>query len=109
MTITNSAGSSPGSKIQAMLAAGRRHIGSRWGLLAIAGLALALGVVFKWNWLVAAGIAPVLLSLLPCAAMCALGFCMHRAVGASPAPKSPSPDPKPEFLPDQEELTGCGW
>jgi hypothetical protein len=58
--------------------------------------------VLKWNWLVAAGIAPVLLSLLPCAAMCALGFCMHKAVGASPAPKPTPPDPKPDFLPGKK-------
>ncbi|MBY0331041.1 MAG: hypothetical protein K2X49_10260 [Acetobacteraceae bacterium] len=31
-----------------------------------------------WGWLVAAGLAPLLLSVLPCLVMCGLGFCMMR-------------------------------
>ncbi len=42
------------------------------GVFALVGAGLALG----WPWLVAFGLAPLLLSLLPCAAMCALGLCM---------------------------------
>lgn len=102
MTISNSTRSSPDSKIQDVLAAARRHIGSRWGLLVLAGLALALGLTLKWNWLVAAGIAPVLVSLLPCAAMCALGFCMHKAVGTSTAPEPPSPGAEQDSAPDRK-------
>jgi hypothetical protein len=101
MTISNSTGSSPSSKIQAVLAAARHHIGGRWGLLGLAALALALGLALKWSWLVAAGIAPVLVSLLPCAAMCALGFCMHKAVGSA-APKPPSPGAAPNSTPDRK-------
>ena len=44
------------------------------GAVALAGGGAALG----WPWLVALGVAPILLSLLPCAAMCALGLCMQR-------------------------------
>src|SRR3546814_3036862 len=33
--------------------------------------------------LVAVGVAPLLLSVLPCAAMCALGLCMNRMAGKS--------------------------
>ena len=44
------------------------------GVVALAGGGAALG----WPWLVALGVAPILLSLLPCAAMCALGLCMGR-------------------------------
>jgi hypothetical protein len=64
--------------------------------LAIAGLvrsrvvigAAALGVIavaaaWQWSWLVAIGVAPVLLSVAPCAAMCSLGLCMHRMGGRS--------------------------
>ena len=40
------------------------------GLVVIAG-GLALG----WNWVVALGLAPLVLSVAPCAAMCALGAC----------------------------------
>lgn len=43
--------------------------------LAAVGAGLALG----WPSLVALGVAPVLVSLLPCAAMCALGVCMMGA------------------------------
>ena len=50
---------------------------SRKGL-AIGDLAVAgIGLAFKWDWLTAVGAAPIVLSLLPCVAMCALGFCMR--------------------------------
>ena len=62
----------------------RRYLGGRRGLWLIAGLALAAGLALKWDWLVAAGIAPVIVSLLPCAAMCALGFCAHKIGTATP-------------------------
>lgn len=42
------------------------------GVVAIVGGGMAL----QWPWLVAIGVAPVLLSLLPCAVMCGLGLCM---------------------------------
>lgn len=45
-------------------------------LLAIGALAIAGGVAANWSWMVAIGAAPVILGLLPCAAMCALGLCM---------------------------------
>lgn len=43
----------------------------------------AIGLAWQWSWLVAIGIAPLLLSAAPCVAMCALGVCMHRMVGGS--------------------------
>ena len=52
--------------------------GSRLGLLAIAGVAVVAGLAFNWSWLVAIGIAPLLLSALPCVVMCALGLCMMQ-------------------------------
>lgn len=56
---------------------------SRKGL-AIGGLAVAgIGLAFKWDWLTAVGAAPIVLSLLPCVAMCALGFCMRGGAGQS--------------------------
>lgn len=39
--------------------------------------ALGAGLALNWGWLTAGGIAPILLSLAPCAAMCALGLCMR--------------------------------
>jgi hypothetical protein len=55
-------------------------------------LALALvvgGLAFNWSWLTAVAVAPLFLSLAPCALMCAFGLCMRgggpkcsdRAVG----------------------------
>lgn len=49
--------------------------------LPVGGVALALlaaGFVWKWSWLVAIGVAPLLIGIAPCLAMCALGLCMHR-------------------------------
>ena len=46
-----------------------------WG---IAGVAIVgAGLALNWTWLTAIGAAPILLGLLPCAAMCALGLCMR--------------------------------
>jgi hypothetical protein len=39
---------------------------------------LAVGFAWQWSWLVAIGVAPLLISAAPCLAMCALGLCMHR-------------------------------
>jgi hypothetical protein len=47
---------------------------------------IAAALVWQWSWLVVLGVAPLLLSLAPCAAMCALGLCMHRKVGRSRGP-----------------------
>ena len=50
--------------------------------LAALGLAVvAAGLAWQWTWLTAIGVAPVLVSLAPCAAMCALGFCMAGRSG----------------------------
>lgn len=53
---------------------------------------LALGIVgagaaFNWSWLTAIGVAPILISLAPCAVMCALGLCMRGGGGKACATK----------------------
>lgn len=53
------------------------------GLILAAVAIAAAGVALNWSWLVAAGIAPLLLSVLPCVAMCALGLCMKKGSGKS--------------------------
>lgn len=63
------------------LSAVRDSLGGRRGLLALAAIALAGGLASNWNWLVAVGVAPLLLAVLPCIAMCGLGLCMTRAAG----------------------------
>ena len=56
-------------------------LGGRRGLITAAALALAVGAVLNWSWLVAAGIAPLILAVLPCVAMCALGLCANKMSG----------------------------
>ena len=48
------------------------------GLVAIGG-----GVALNWSWLSAIGAAPILLSLLPCLAMCGAGLCICRGQSSS--------------------------
>jgi hypothetical protein len=46
-------------------------------------LAVVIGLYFGgWAWLVAAGLAPIILSTLPCLVMCAFGVCMMCRSGA---------------------------
>ncbi len=45
-------------------------------LLTLATTAIVAGLALNWNWLVAAGVAPILISILPCLIMCAVGACM---------------------------------
>ncbi len=53
-------------------------------VLVAAGVAIAgAGLALNWSLLVAAGIAPLLLGVLPCVAMCALGLCMNGMAGSS--------------------------
>jgi hypothetical protein len=51
------------------------------GPVALTAVVAVTGIAFGWSWLVAAGVAPLLLSVLPCVAMCALGLCMNRMTG----------------------------
>lgn len=46
--------------------------------LTVAAVTLIVGAAFNWSWLVAAGIAPVMLALAPCVAMCALHLCSNK-------------------------------
>lgn len=95
--MTNSTNSSERSLSQDVLFATRYYLGSRAGLIAMAVIGLAAGAYFNWGWLVAAGIAPLILGVAPCAAMCALGLCMggmkHKSAesdGGSIAPSQSS-------------------
>lgn len=67
----------------------RHWLTGRRGLI-LGGLALvALGFALGWNWLTAIGVAPIIVSLAPCAAMCALGTCaMMRGRAAAAKPET---------------------
>ena len=51
------------------------RIGRR-GLIVLGVVAIAAGLALSWSWLIAIGLAPLLLTALPCAVMCAVGICM---------------------------------
>lgn len=57
------------------------YLGHRRVLAVLAVAVIVAGLAFNWSWLVAVGIAPILLALAPCAAMCALGLCMSNMGG----------------------------
>jgi hypothetical protein len=71
------------SFIHELLRAARFHLGSRRGVIAIAVAAIIAGAALNWNWLVAVGLAPILIAFLPCAVMCGLGLCMHKMTNGS--------------------------
>ena len=52
------------------------------------------GMALNWGWLTAIGLAPVLVSLAPCAVMCGLGLCMKggSSKGCSKSSDGASPD-----------------
>ena len=67
------------------LSAGKHWLRSRQGYMAV-GIVLAVGgLALGWSWLAAVGVLPILLGVLPCAAMCALGLCMMPKRPASHA------------------------
>lgn len=59
----------------------RYYLGGRRVLVPAAIAIVGGGLLLNWGWLVAVGAAPLLLALLPCAAMCALGMCMNHGKG----------------------------
>lgn len=61
----------------------RRYLTKRNLLALLAVAVVGAGLALNWGWLVAAGIAPILIALAPCAAMCALGLCMRGTGGKS--------------------------
>jgi hypothetical protein len=72
-----------GSLTRAWLYAARYYLGSRRAILLLATIAIVAGIALNWSWLVATGIAPILLTALPCLIMCGLGLCMNRLLGGS--------------------------
>jgi len=50
----------------------------RWALIGLAIGGAIAGLALGWDWVVAAGLAPLVVSFFPCVAMCALGMCAMR-------------------------------
>lgn len=86
---------------QDLLASARCYLSHRFVLFAIAAAAIFLAAKMNWGWLVAAGFAPILLLMAPCAVMCGLGMCRkggkksptddHAAPGNSDSVSNSSP------------------
>jgi hypothetical protein len=72
-----------GSLTRDWLYAARYYLGNRRAILLLATTAIIAGIALNWGWLVATGIAPILLAALPCLIMCGLGLCMNRFLGGS--------------------------
>jgi hypothetical protein len=83
----------------------RYYLLSRTGFVVLALAAIGAGLALNWSWLVAAGIAPVLLTTLPCLVMCGLGLCMNKMVGGSCAPISSQSAPSAAEPPAGANLT----
>ena len=63
----------------------RRFTVSRRGLIIIAIALVIGGLAANWGWMIALGVAPVILSLAPCALMCAVGLCSMKFMGGGAA------------------------
>jgi YHS domain-containing protein len=81
MTNAQSTDTSDQSLTRDILYAVRYYLGGPRRLTVLAVILIVGGVALNWGWLVAAGLAPILIALLPCAVMCALGMCMHKSAG----------------------------
>ncbi|MBI1774440.1 MAG: hypothetical protein HYR63_03745 [Proteobacteria bacterium] len=68
---------------QDVFAVARTWLTGRRGLIVAAIVLSTVGLSLGWGWLAAIGVAPILLSVLPCLAMCALGICMQSMGGKS--------------------------
>ena len=62
----------------------RRTLLAPRGLVILGIAIIAGGLALGWGWLTAVGLAPIILALAPCAAMCAIGVCAMSRRRASP-------------------------
>ncbi len=63
----------------------RSYFSGRWALTISGSAIAAAGLALGWDWLTAVGLAPLILSVAPCAIMCALGLCMMSRGSSSSA------------------------
>jgi hypothetical protein len=112
MTVLDSAPASSTSSLALRLTHLSRAIRRPRGLVILAIAGIALGVGFNWSWLVAAGIAPLLLSTLPCLVMCGLGVCVMCRSGekqstAAPLGEDSTPSPLSGVAKIRQPAIGC--
>lgn len=76
----------------------RTVFGGLRGLSLLTALILFGGIALNWSWLVSAGIAPILIGVLPCLVMCGVGLCMKNITGGSCDSEQPATSaPKADF------------
>jgi hypothetical protein len=97
MTTSNTTKTASPAPARDLLEAARCYFGGRRALVILAIGVLIGGIALNWNWLVAAGIAPLLLTALPCLVMCGLGLCMNKLIGGSCASQA-TPSRTPESI-----------
>ncbi len=83
MATPSTSTTTPVSLVQRLVNAAWPYVGGPRGLIVLAIGVVVGGLALNWSWLVAAGVAPILLAVLPCAAMCGLGLCMNKVGGKS--------------------------
>jgi len=83
MTTSESAAVPGAPPARGLAYAARHYLGGQRGLLVLAMIAALIGAGFSWDWLIAAGIAPIILAALPCLVMCGLGLCMNKLIRGS--------------------------
>lgn len=114
MNTPQTAATAKPSLVQDWLSALRYWLGGRRGLIVLASVVGLAAVTLNWGWLVAVGIAPLLLAFAPCAAMCALGLCASRMGGGwrssttgtrEGASQAAPPEALPSAAPDTNQLT----
>lgn len=57
------------------------RVRKRSPLLIVGIVVVATGMALNWDWLTTMGAAPIILSLAPCALMCAVGICCSKKEG----------------------------
>lgn len=88
----------------------RSILSGRRKFILLGAAALAISLILSWNWLVAAGLASLLLTALPCIVMCAAGLCMNRMSHGSKTPTANLPDASTnvdQLLPSPQMAANC--
>ena len=88
---STAAAGAPAAPLRDRLAAILRD---RRALLLLGTVPVAAGLAWQWSWLTTIGVVPFVLSVAPCAAMCALGLCM-AGKGARSCPTRQAGDDSP--------------
>ena len=102
MTAPPTAETANASLTRDLIRASRYYLGGWRGVLILSALALATALALNWSRLVAAGIAPAILTFLPCAVMCGAGLCMNKLLGRGARESRPANPDQPATTPSEK-------